>query len=195
MIPCYKKYEVFVKSLFYACPAISFYVLPHEAHWAWGAPPEEAYDRAQADNFLNKDQEIRLGSYFSESSTEKTYLQAGIELCKRWESDPTAEASEHVFPQVKWPNENRIFVHDDPTRDRVITKDVDRNTAFYPAWVPNILQYAHILKTADEIHVIDSSFRWLAMALKLKAHRLCLHHYAWPCTHDDTGSQNWNIIL
>lgn len=198
-VPYYEKYEALVKSLFHAYPEISFYMLPHKPDWGWGQPPDDAYDRAQADNSLNKAQEIRLGAYFEESPGANAYVQAGIDPVKRWESSPTAKAAERVFPQIEWPTTgNRIFYHDDPGRRRAITKLVSHG-AFHPYDVPNMLQYANILKTADEIHVIDSAFFWLALSLPVKSARLFLHHYAWPWPRkpfrdDDTGTQVWEVL-
>jgi hypothetical protein len=174
-VPSYKRNDIFVQSLFRAFIGISFYLVPE--FYPWGAPPNWVFDQAMEDAGLDKSQEIRLGSYHGYcAGTEGAYIQAGVHYEKRWTSCPVENAAKYVN-QLEWHTDNRIFYHDDPDRNFLITKIVDKKSAFFPIWTPNILSYVNILKTAEEIHAIDSAFFCLASQLTLKA-KLFFHRYA-----------------
>jgi hypothetical protein len=181
-VPCYEKYWQLGKSLYRNYPEISLYPIPDYHPGDLCSPPEETFNRAYAKAGLDKDQEMRIGIYAGEGLWEDFargfYLQAGIAYAKRWESSPVPEVLPYV-PQVKWPDERRIFLHDDPSRGFIISRYVERKKSFFPPFTDNLLAYAGILMTAEEIHVIDSAFFCLANQLPLKG-RLFFHHYARP---------------
>jgi hypothetical protein len=190
-VPTYPKNAVFVQSLFRDYPEISTYSIPES--WPWGAPLGLIYDEAMRKAGLDKGKEIRLGSYGGEGvGTKSTYLQAGVPYEKRWDSCPIEEAAKKV-EQIEWPNNNRIFLHDDPARNFVITKWIDRSTAFFPSWASNILSYVNILKTAEEIHVIDSAFFCLVEQLEVEA-RLFFHRYARVDPTVIPSRNDWMVI-
>jgi hypothetical protein len=195
-VPTYPKYEVFVRSLFHNFPDISVYTVSEP--YPWGAPSNEVYDAAMERAGLDKSKEIRLGNYYQGvqiKGTEGTYLQAEVPYQKRWESCPIKEAVKHV-PQLDWNTPSRVFYHDDPARGYMITRLVDKETAYFPRWNNNILQYVHILQTAEQIHVIDSAFWCLVNQLDLDVStKLFFHRYARVGSTVPIERHNWMELL
>jgi hypothetical protein len=106
------------------------------------------------------------------------YLRSGVDYAKRWDSDPIPDILDSV-PQIAWPPVGkRVFVHDDPARGFRITR-LDRRGTFFPPFTGNALEYAQILISAEEIHVIDSVFFCLANQLPVQG-QLFYHWYARP---------------
>jgi hypothetical protein len=177
-VPTYDRHEKFVRSLFRHIHEISIYIVPE--YLPWGAPQDSVFDLAMLNSGLDKSMEIRLGSYHlgkKINGTCGTYRQAGIEYIKRWDSCPIEEASRNVEQMSWWPNESRIFIHDDVLRGFRITRFT--GNAMLPELSDNILSYVNILKTAKEIHVIDSAFYCLVNQLSINpGTSLYFHRYA-----------------
>jgi hypothetical protein len=116
------------------------------------------------------------------------YNQVDIEFQKRWDSfdyerDEMAEMK--LFKDCFSLKEGEyVFLHDDPTRGRVINKDllpkdVKIITPHQKFWDADILDYRYLLENAKEIHCVNSSFSDLMDCFDLsKVERLCIHEYA-----------------
>ena len=116
------------------------------------------------------------------------YDQVKIDFQKRWDSfyyPRDIEAEMNMFTDCFELKENEyVFLHDDPTRGRVINrdllpKDVKIITPHQKFWDADILDYRYVLENAKEIHCVNSSFSDLMDAFDLsKVERLCIHEYA-----------------
>jgi hypothetical protein len=76
-----------------------------------------------------------------------------------------------------------VFLHDDPTRGRVIKKehlpDLQIVTPHKKFWDADILDYRYLIENSFEIHCVNSSFSDLMDSFDLsKVKRLCIHEYA-----------------
>ena len=146
--------------------------------------------------FKNRDYIIKAVGAFSPNTfirdnrnyDEIFYNQVGIDFQKRWDSffyprniDNEMKMFNDCFNLVK--NEY-IFLHDDPTRGRVINidllpKGIKIITPHQKFWDADILDYRYILENAREIHCVNSSFSDMMDAFDLsKVNRLCIHEYA-----------------
>jgi hypothetical protein len=174
-IPCYRKCLNLGISLYGCFPDIQLYIIPdeHEGHLC--SPTDRVFDEVYRENNLDREQEMRIGEYAGEGLwndfIKAFYVRSGVEYRHRWDSFPEIRLPQ----QAEWPDNHRVFVHDDTSRGHVIT----RADGFRPGWTQSILQYAQILHTADEIHCIDSSFFCLANQLPTTG-KLFYHHYARP---------------
>ena len=116
------------------------------------------------------------------------YNQVSIDFQKRWDSfyyPRDNEAEMKMFNECFDLKENEyVFLHDDPTRGRVINKnllpkDLKIITPHQKFWDADILDYRYVLENANEIHCVNSSFSDLMDSFDLsKVKRLCIHEYA-----------------
>ena len=98
------------------------------------------------------------------------YIQAGINPKYMYSKFKVDRDKSKEF---KIDNENYIFVHDDPERDRVIdvktdkfiykpqSKVIDNNQEFFKCERPNIFEYLGVIENADEVHCMNSSYNWM----------------------------------
>jgi hypothetical protein len=195
--PAYETYRASVESFFVHHPLIHVYALPpYQPGWMWGGAPEEVFAKAIHRAGLNGTAPIRLGIYrdlrvVMPDFSQTFYKDARIPYVTRFEKCPIKEAAKLVrqVPPV-FPNERKIFLHDDPRRNFRITRLVPNGEiTFRPKPEEShlsVLRYARAIYEAREIHVIDSAFFWLVNALltgsEVKA-KLYFHAYVrWP--HD-----------
>lgn len=63
--------------------------------------------------------------------------------------------------EIKYDSDDYIFVHDDHTRDMIIS--VDHTDVFRPdiSKTTNIFDYLTVIENAKEVHCMDSSFSWM----------------------------------
>jgi hypothetical protein len=116
------------------------------------------------------------------------YNQVNVDFQKRWDSfyyERDINAEMKMFNECFNLKKNEyIFLHDDPTRGRVINKELLPNdlriiTPHQKFWDADILDYRYILENAKEIHCVNSSFADLMDSFDLsKVNRLCIHEYA-----------------
>jgi hypothetical protein len=116
------------------------------------------------------------------------YDQVKIDFQKRWDSfnyNRDEKSEMKLFKECFLLKEGEyVFLHDDPTRGRVINrdllpKDVKIITPHQKFWDADILDYRYVLENAKEIHCVNSSFSDLMDAFDLsKVERLCIHEYA-----------------
>jgi hypothetical protein len=98
------------------------------------------------------------------------YIQAGINPKYMYSKFKVVRDKSREFT-IK--NENYIFVHDDPERDRVIdlqtdkfvykphSKITDNKQEFFQCDRPNIFDYITVIENADEVHCMNSSYNWM----------------------------------
>ena len=146
--------------------------------------------------FKSRGYEIKAVGAFNQSTflrdskkyDEVFYNQVNIDFEKRWSSFyyPRKEELEmkmfkECFDLVEG---EYIFLHDDPTRGRVINRELlpkDKKiiTPHQKFWDADILDYRYVLENAFEIHCVNSSFADLMDSFDLsKVKRLCIHEYA-----------------
>jgi hypothetical protein len=193
--PSYPIYKASVESFFVNHPRISVYTVPeHRTGWHWGCVPPEEFNALVRREFGGVEP-IRTGIYLRPDDSPDfsvcLYRNIGVPWEIRYSHDPIRQAAESV-PQVEpvFPNERKIFLHDDPRRNfRIARLCPNGEITFRPN--PDerhlsVLRYAKAIYAAREVHVIDSAFYWLVDALltgtapeKLPA--LYLHNYVrWP---------------
>ena len=159
--PAYETYRASVESFFVNHPLIRIYPLPaYEPGWQWGGAPEAVFKAAIARAGMNGASPIRLGIYgdrLGKDFTRTFYEQAGVAYAIRFEKCPIKEAAKKV-PQVTplFPNERKIFLHDDAPRGFPITRLVPNGEeAFRPKPEEkhlSILRYAEAIREAVADH-------------------------------------------
>ena len=186
--PCYEFYEASVKSFFVNDPGVEVYTLPHDLSWDWGSPPDGVWDRRIKECGF-EGEPIRAGNYSGRGTdwdfTSSFYLHAEVPYDDRFDKCPIFEAAKSVEQlPVEFPNDKRIFLHDDPMRGYTITRFRDRNEAYHPdatGVTSSILRYLNLILAAVELHVIDSCFFHFINSLPFVPGRLYLHQYPrWP---------------
>lgn len=101
---------------------------------------------------------------------ESFYRQAGVPFLAKWEKFNVCEGSHRLVPL------GAPFIHDDPSRGFVIPMDGFRPDSKMDA---NILSWIPHMRTAAEIHCINSCFAILAdLICNHPDDKLFLHHYA-----------------
>lgn len=135
------------------------------------------------DSLSDKHEVIRFGFHSKdsppltgESFIDWIYRQASMTNEERWRICPIAQASAEYEGKKKY----KIFLHEDRSRAFVIDRLKHGPTGFIfePHWShSSILQYVPYIKSAKEVHVIDSSFLHLAEALPITG-KLFFHKYA-----------------
>jgi hypothetical protein len=189
--PCYPRYANSLRSIFVNEPRISIYTVPKLPNEPHGGPADATYEAAIRTAGLDLNRQIRLGLYAGRGLpvdfSKAFYEHAGVDYCQRWEACPIRDAWQKVPQlQINTGVAKRIFLHDDGRRGFLIHR-ARVGAGYIYAPPPNIdesiLKYASYIMAADEIHVIDSCFLWLADSLPVKG-RLYLHKYArWPRPH------------
>jgi hypothetical protein len=195
-IYCYAKDYESVVSFFRNC--VGIHIVPLES------PPEQCYGVPEESALAPGDggQVLRCGWYHSKgidagwnkSFPEVFYEQLGVDWTERWNASPINAAASWTQ------NENvcEVFVHDDADRDLVISRGIEGKTVYRPSGGGSILKHTTALRTAREIHVIDSAFYHLVESLEGISAKLFLHRYArsyidgwndYPRRHD------WNILV
>jgi hypothetical protein len=188
--PCYERYRESIRSFFVNHPNISLYTLPHEEAYEWGSPPDWVWTQQIKKFEMEGAPQLRAGNYaglgIDQDFSQSFYQHLNVPYEARWDRCPLTEAWKRVdqLSSDRWPARGRkIFLHDDPARDYVIRKLVDRTQTFQPNfadWNQSILRYVGLILEADEIHVIDSAFFHLVNTFNPPG-QLFLHQYPrWP---------------
>jgi hypothetical protein len=205
--PSYTRYQETFKTIFANEPRIFVYPVPRIMSEDYGSPRDETYLTAIAQAGLSDKYQIRLGVYSGRGIgwdfTQSFYQHANVDYSMRWRCCPIKDAWQSVkqiaIDESSITGLSKIFLHDDKSRGFHIhrgrighgfvlspTQDVDSS----------ILKYATYMMQADEVHVIDSSFFWLADSLPVQG-RLYLHRYArWqrPREFRYETFRNWNYV-
>jgi hypothetical protein len=143
------------------------------------------------------DYEYRLGCYGDsqkkegESFVDWFYRQAGMSQEERLKYCPLLKASRHAY-QYEVFEEEYIFIHDDKKRGYNISLN-DKGCVKPTQISKSILGYAHLIKTAKEIHCIDSSFLHLSEALPTSG-KLFYHKYARDYSETYNFIKDWKVI-
>ena len=204
--PTYPENLATFRSIFIDCPRITVYPVPRIPGEDRGSPLDSTFNQAILSAGLSLQHTIRLGIYagrgISWNFARDFYDQARIPYEAKWRLSPIAQVWDKV-PQIEvieQPlNGRRIFVHDDLARGFVIQpRQVSKGFVLSPSnqTRQSILRYAAYMIEADEIHVIDSAFFWLADALPVTG-RLYLHRYPrWqrPADFRYETFRHWNHI-
>jgi hypothetical protein len=174
--PAYKTYMASVESFFVHHPLVTVYQIPDyqkRPDWPWGGAPEKVFAASIAAAGMNGATPIRAGIYkgrLMEDFSKTFYRDTNVPYSVRFEKCPIKEAAKLV-KQVEpvFPNERKIFLHDDPSRNFRIKRLIPTGEMTFR---PNpheshlsCLRYADVIRAAKEIHVIDSGFFWLVNAL------------------------------
>ena len=148
-------------------------------------------DDNQAGNFIERNRhrysEIKVVGFnqlnHETSFEQQFYRLAGVSLDKKWESFyiPESKQIAETFQNAGLPKRYN-FIHDD-TRFKINSDRIvgDRkNFHVNDIKTDSIVNYIDIMKNAQEIHAIDSSFMFLCDCLKYenKDQKLFVHRYA-----------------
>ena len=165
--------------------------MPHQPHWNWGSPPDEAWWNRITRCGMDPTQAIRAGVYAGQGIdwdfTRSFYQHANVDYEDRWNKCPIPASSATVTQlPPQFPSHRKIFMHDDPARGFVIRHLVNRAEAYQPDFSntdQSILRYTELIMAAREIHVIDSAFFHLINSFPFVPGKLYLHQYPrWPRT-------------
>ena len=196
--PCYTHYLPTFRSIFANYSAITVFGINHLLNESWGSPKEKTFsDAIQKTGWISHWRQLRLGVYSGRgielNFVKSFYDHANIPYASMWRFCPIPNAWQRVQqiePQLT-NGSRRIFVHDDKTRNFVISPNrIPKPTPLSDIFRPpkdyslSALSYAGCLIASDEVHCIDSGFMWLADSLPVQG-RLFLHRYArWPRPKD-----------
>jgi hypothetical protein len=197
---CYAGHYASVVSFFERTPGIHIVPL-HCPPGQYGVPEESAL----AACLDGGDQVLRSGHYHSEptqsqsgptkSFPELFYEQLGIPWSERWTASPINRAASWAKPIE---SDCQVFVHDDASRRLCISRGIEGKELYRPAeGGGSILRHASAIRSAKEIHVIDSSFYHLVESLSPISAKLYLHRYARafiPIWNDYPRQHQWNIL-
>jgi hypothetical protein len=186
--PCYPNYLESVKTFFINEPRIVPYTVPRIMSEDFGSPSDQTYLNAITAAGLNDKRQIRLGVYSGRGIgwdfTKDFYMHANVDYVERWRSCPIPGAWQFVnqvqIQEYRASTLAKLFLHDDQSRNFNIHRGrIGRGFVLTPApdFKLSVLRYAEYMMKADEIHVIDSAFFWLADSLPIRG-RLFLHRYA-----------------
>lgn len=125
--------------------------------------------------------QITQTSDFMTNWAHGVYIQAGVNplyMYTKFRVDRDHERENALF-DVLAPKEKYIFMHDDPSRDRVyeVPTDlkifkpggvcVDKINEFFKNEHDNIFDYLKIIENAEEVHCINSSYNWIIELMKI----------------------------
>jgi len=139
---------------------------------------------------------INLYKHFDEGF----YEQHGIDMKKRWSSFKVERDSEREndFYNKFEISSDYAFVHEDASRNMIVTKNINPNLRIIKAdrsLTNNIFDYLKLIENAKEIHCIPSSFLFLCDSFDFKGYRF-LHKYSrrYPNHGAPTLRLEWNEI-
>lgn len=140
--------------------------------------------------------QVRVGMYNKDCPSLKEcfdrifYEQAKVDFDESYKY----EIRDGKYP-VHIPNKPFCFVHDDKSRNHIITKDLPTDIDVYRPVISNtIFDYLPMIRHASEIHCIDSSFALMIdrasnINAKKYLHRYVREHSGFPSYKSD-----WEII-
>lgn len=118
-----------------------------------------------------KEKELNMGC------AEIFYSQLNIPFEKRfteWYFERDLEEEDRVYKKLNPSDERYLFIHDDPSRGYVIDDEKaldifgDRVKIIRNDMSENLLHFGKVLENAEEIHIIESSFKSLVEVLDVK---------------------------
>lgn len=108
---------------------------------------------------------------------QEFYRQACVPFEERWNSFkvPKEENKKLEFPPIKY-----NFIHEDIDRGFQMSSLVSNNPCFRPdsGMAKNIFDYVKVIRAADEVHCINSSFLCMIDSLQGIDGKLFYHRYA-----------------
>lgn len=139
----------------------------------------------------------------SMSSDKSFYHQFGLNFEKRWTDfyvERDLKREKEFFNKFDLISREYIFIHDDPSRNQIVDKNIIKNKNLKiieakKGLTSNIFDYCYIIENAAEIHCIESSFLFLSDSIptngKLFSHRYAreLYDYTIP-----NMKKTWTII-
>ena len=129
---------------------------------------------------------------------QSMYKQAGVNFEESWKFSYPREESEEIELENHY-NQCTVFLHDDPTKKRLISKDIKGSIGdyIYPDrnFTDVITNYTKLLQRCTEIHCIPSSFSCFIDRIELPLNPILnLHVYARSKSVLPTYKKNWNYI-
>ncbi len=114
---------------------------------------------------------------------EAFYLQHGLSPSDRWTKfrvDRDFDRERKFFEKFHLKEGEYVFVHDDESRDFRINEDLIANKDLpvvrpKPGLTDNIFDYCYLMQKSAETHFIDSSFRLVFDALRLREDNIYYH--------------------
>lgn len=135
------------------------------------------------------------GGLVSQIFDKEFYRQANVPFENRWKGFENIGSQYNQMGPL--PNA-KAFVHDDYERGFRITQLMDTHDhalLMRPMGGRSILQYITMIRSATEIHCIDSCFAILIDSIDLPTNpKLFLHRYARPGAEYPTYQKNWIIL-
>lgn len=137
---------------------------------------------------------IKLGHYNMEGFNpdifdQEFYRQAGVPFKERWDSF-------HVHCPVSdggWDHPDFAFIHQDKERGFLIDESKIKIDKIYPVKNGHIFNNLMLIRSAEEIHCINSSFLILVDSLPdIPGQELYFHKYSRPTPHP-TLKKKWHI--
>jgi hypothetical protein len=135
------------------------------------------------------------------------YAQAKVEFSNRWDSflvDSLNERADQLRILLRLEDDPYVFIHEDPSRGFIIKRNLLPEgirviSPLPPSSGYDIWDYGEVLRQADEIHVIESSFAAFVESLDIRS-RKSAHRYSRPeakgdWNHEFTYKSDWHIIL
>lgn len=105
------------------------------------------------------------------------YIQAGLNpkyMYSKFKVIRDCAREDNLYKYYNLQRDTYIFKHDDPARDRKITKiestlqlfspdskPIDDRQEFFETTNPNIFDYIKIIENAKEVHCMNSSYNWM----------------------------------
>lgn len=192
-IYCYAHHYASVVSFFKHC--VGVHIVPL-------ASPPGLYGVPEESALVGVDGPVMRSGHYAEKSfgpadksfPELFYQQLGVPWVERWSASVINQAASWIDSEEVCD----VFVHDDTSRGFVITR-LNSSDVYRPSDGGNsILRHATALRSAREIHVIDSCFYHLVESLEGINARLFLHRYARafiPIWNDYPRRHKWEILV
>lgn len=131
-----------------------------------------------------------IGPFDSTIFDQEFYRQAEVDFKERWLSFRLGRIKEDTKRFVEC-----IFVHDDPSRGFEIRfRHIPDGVIVRPKLTPSIIDWVWTLRSASQIHCIDSSFALLADSFGGSTDPRFIHRYARPNAVYPTCKNGWEIL-
>lgn len=141
-----------------------------------------------------------------ESFDHGFYVAANVPFKDKWdkfyfERDLQKEKDAYYNKLGLKDNEEFLFVHDDPERDRHFKKEyIDKGIkTIHPVNHKDVrlFDFIYTIEKAKEVHVMNSSFSCLIDTMQIQTNKLFLHEYARSDMGDNPNHKlklNWTIL-
>lgn len=123
----------------------------------------------------------------SMSYDQSCYKQYHLDFEKRWSDfyvERDLQREKDLFAKYNIKENEYVFIHEDPDRNQIVNRKYIENKELKTIVAEkhitsNIFDYCYLLENAAEIHVIESSFLFLADSIPTNG-KLFSHRYARP---------------